>query len=151
MAELKCKEASSSEMGVSGGLPLTEVRSKIVWEESKVTSLWVCKGKRPLIPGLQSLAYTTLSPLPSVNLTFPSRPSSPFLRPSPVSYTPLLSSPSLTLISTCLRKAQRHQEQKCTWSTMWRLKNLKNLKSITVLNLWWFSSLNHGSLKRKIQ
>lgn len=29
-AELKCKEASSREMGVSGGLPLTEVRSKIV-------------------------------------------------------------------------------------------------------------------------
>lgn len=107
MAELKWNEAKSSEMGVSGGSPVSihvRIWNSLRSRKGTVISFWVCRWKRPLMP--QSLALWYTGPLPSVNLTWLSRPSLSLPHPSPF---PLHTSlpPSLTLIDTHLEKAQR--------------------------------------------
>lgn len=107
MAELKRNKAKSSKMGVSGGSPVTvhvKIWNSLRSRKGTVISFWVCQWKRPLMPPSLALYYT--GPLSSVNLTLLSRPSLSLPHPSPF---PLHTSlpPSLTLIDTCLEKAQR--------------------------------------------
>lgn len=90
MAEVKCKGIRGNEMGVSGGLPLAEVRSNIAWEARKQKSFSVqIKNTThsraaesgiilPLVLCLQSILPYHLDPPLSSSC-------------HPVSYTPLLS------------------------------------------------------------